>query len=128
MPDGLPKQYCRREMLQPWFVDKDNYNFLQLVNDIAQHCLWGSKQYIALWRDLDDVSVEIKTDENLLDWFQCNIEKREVGIIAEIKDFEGPLQFSPTKCRCHPTVRNRGIEDAYPPIVPSKEIHTHKKP
>jgi hypothetical protein len=67
MPDGLPNQYCRRERLQPWFVDKDNYNLLQLVNDIAQHCLWGSKQYIILWRDLDDVSVEIKTDENSLD-------------------------------------------------------------
>jgi hypothetical protein len=79
---------------------------LQLVYDIT------------LWHDLDDVSVEIKTDENLLHWFQCNIEKGEVGIIAEIKDFER---------RCHPTVRNRGIEDANPPIVPSKEIHTHKK-
>jgi hypothetical protein len=87
----------------------------------------GSKQYITLWRDLDDVSVEIKTNENLLDWFQCNIEKAEVGINAEIKNFEGPLQFSPTKRRCHPTVRNRGIEDANPPIVPSKNIHTHKK-
>jgi hypothetical protein len=40
MPDGLPKQYCWRERLQPWFVEKDNYNFLQLVNDIAQHRLW----------------------------------------------------------------------------------------
>ena len=55
----------------------------------------------------DDTVLEIKTDENLLEWFQLNIDNGEVPIFAEIKDFEGPLQFSPIKRRCHPTVRDR---------------------
>ena len=43
-------------------------------------------------------------------------------INAQINDFEGPLQFSPTKRRCHPFVRNR---------VPTNETkhwetHIHK--
>jgi hypothetical protein len=28
----------------------------------------GSKQYITLWRDLKNESMEIKSDENLLEW------------------------------------------------------------
>jgi len=49
--------------------------------------------------------VEIKSNENLLEWFLTNIENRLVRINAQINDFEGPLQFSPTKQRFHPTVR-----------------------
>jgi hypothetical protein len=49
--------------------------------------------------------MEIKSDENLLDWFLMNIENGLVCINAQINDFEGPLQFSPTKRRFHPTVR-----------------------
>lgn len=65
-----PKQYC-----------KDSYNLLQPVNDIAQHRIWGSKKYITLWCECsdDEVYVEIKSDENLLDWFQLNIEKEEAS-------------------------------------------------
>jgi hypothetical protein len=31
---------------------------------------------------------------------------------AEIKDFNGPLQFSPPKHRCHPNLRKRMSETA----------------
>lgn len=49
--------------------------------------------------------MEIKSDENLLEWFLINVEKRVACINAQINDFEGPLQFSPAKRRFHPTVR-----------------------
>ena len=48
--------------------------------------------------------MEIKSDENLLEWFLINIEKELVCINAKINGFEGPHQFSPTKRRFHPTV------------------------
>ncbi|WVZ83391.1 hypothetical protein U9M48_030549 [Paspalum notatum var. saurae] len=41
-----------------------------------------------------------------IEWFQLNQEKGVVHIDAQINDFEGPLQFSPTKRRFHPSVRN----------------------
>jgi hypothetical protein len=60
-----------------------------------------------------------------------NIEKGEVGIYAEIKDFEGPLQFFPTKRRCHPMVRNKLGTTLNLPIEPkswedTNESLTHK--
>ncbi|RLM64230.1 hypothetical protein C2845_PM16G09010 [Panicum miliaceum] len=81
---------------------------MQLVDFIAEHYLWGSKQRITLWRDLDIESIEITSDEQLLEWFQVNLEKEVVQIIVQINDFEGPLQFSPTKRRYHPSLRSRG--------------------
>ena len=86
-------------------VDTNSFGLLQLVDFIAGHCLWGSKQYITLWRDLENDSMEIKSDENLLEWFLTNVDNGLVCINARINDFEGPLQFSPTKRRFHPTVR-----------------------
>ena len=41
----------------------------------------------------------------MLEWFLINVEDGLVCINAQINDFEGPLQFSPTKRRFHPTVR-----------------------
>ena len=49
--------------------------------------------------------MEIKSDKNLLEWFLINVENGLVCINAQINDFDGPLQFSPTKRRFHPTVR-----------------------
>jgi hypothetical protein len=49
-------------------VDTNSFGLLQLVDFIAEHCLWGSKQYITLWHDLKNESMEIKSDENLLEW------------------------------------------------------------
>ena len=49
--------------------------------------------------------MEIKSGENLLEWFLINVEDRFVCINAQINDFKGSLQFSPTKKRFHPTVR-----------------------
>ncbi|TVU04201.1 hypothetical protein EJB05_50227, partial [Eragrostis curvula] len=103
LPDGGSKTFCERGRLRPWFIDRESYSLLQLVDDIGAQRMWGSKQYITLWRELDDEGVEIKNDENLLEWIDLNIEKGEVCIYAQIEDFEGPLQCSPTKRRCHPT-------------------------
>ncbi|TVU31727.1 hypothetical protein EJB05_23425 [Eragrostis curvula] len=49
------------------------YLKLHLVNFVAEHYMWGSKQYISLRRalenhSLDDHPLEIKTDEHLLEW------------------------------------------------------------
>ena len=86
-------------------VDPQNYGILQLVDFIAEHYMWGSKQHITLSRE-SEYTMEIKSDEELFEWFQLNIDKGVVRINAQINDFEGPLQCLPTKCRCHPSKWN----------------------
>ena len=105
LPDSGPKTWWQGRTLSTKVVDTNSFGLLQLVDFIAEHCLWGSKQYITLSRDLENDSMEIKSDENLLEWFLINVENELVCINAQINDFEGPLQFSPTKRRFHPTVR-----------------------
>jgi hypothetical protein len=107
LPDGCPKSWLQGRTLPSQVVDMHNYGLMWLVDFVAEHYMWGSKQYISLWRDLDTDSIEIKSDEHLLEWFELNLENGVVCIVAQINDFEGPLQFSPTKRRCHPSVRNR---------------------
>ena len=58
-----------------------NYILLQLVDFIAEHYMWGSKQHLTLWRELE-YSMEIKSDEQLLEWFQLNLKKGVVQINA----------------------------------------------
>jgi hypothetical protein len=53
------------------------------------------------------VCVPIKSDEQLLEWFNLNLENGVAYIDAQINAFDGPIQFSPTKHRLHPTVRER---------------------
>jgi len=77
--------------------------------------MWGSKQYISFWRSLENESIEIKSDEELLQWFELNQERRVVHIDAQIDVFQGPIQFSPTKRRCHPTVRNKLVKSPNTP-------------
>jgi hypothetical protein len=74
---------------------------------------------------LEDASIEIKSDEQLLQWCEMNLESREVHIDADIIDFEGPLQFSPTKRRCHPAVRNKVSP---PPNTPPVVLDPHVDP
>jgi hypothetical protein len=105
LPDSGPKTLWQDRTLSTKVVGTNSFGLLQLVDFIAEHCLWGSKQYITLWRDLENDFVKIKSDENLLEWFLFNIDKGLVCINAQINDFERPLQFSPTKRRFHPTVR-----------------------
>ena len=87
-------------------VDSHDYSLLQLVDFIGESFLWGSKQYISLWRALEDDSIEIKTDKQLFEWFELNKENGKVHIVGQINDFDGPLQFSPTKRRFHLTVQD----------------------
>ena len=101
----VQKTWWQCRTLPTKVVDTNSFGLLQLVDFIAEHCLWGSKQYITLWCDLENDSIEIKSDKNLLEWFLINVEDGLVCINAQINDFEGPLQFSPTKQRFHPTVR-----------------------
>ena len=105
LPDSGPKTWWQRRTLSTKVVDINSFELLQLVDFIAEHCLWGFKQYITLWRDLENDSMKIKSNENLLEWFLINVEDGLVCINAQINDFEGPLQFSPIKRRFHPTVR-----------------------
>ena len=86
-------------------VDIYNYSLLQLVGFIAEHYMWGSKHHITLWCELE-YSMKIKSNEQLLEWFQLNLDKGVVQINAQVNDFEGPLQCLPTKCRCHPSKWN----------------------
>jgi hypothetical protein len=50
---------------------------------------------------LDDVATEIKTNEQLVEWFELNLQYGVMHVDVEIKNFDGPLQFSLTKRRCH---------------------------
>jgi hypothetical protein len=107
LPDGGPKSWLQGRTLPSQVVDMHNYGLMWLVDFVAEHYMWGSKQYISLWRDLETDSIEIKSDEHLMEWFELNLENGVVCIVAQVNDFEGPLQFSPTKRRCHPSVRDR---------------------
>lgn len=83
---------------------------LALVDDVGENFNWGPNQYIGFWK-LGDVStqskVEITTDSQLLDWLDKGNQHGVVNIHAIVNDFGGPLQVepSPTKRRCHPSVR-----------------------
>jgi len=88
-------------------VDIHAYGLQQLVDFIAEHYMWGSKQYITFSRELETDSIEIKSDEDMLEWFECNLNKGVAQINAQVIEFVGPLQFSPTKRRCHPSLRNK---------------------
>jgi hypothetical protein len=105
-PDGEPKPWTPGKTLPTQTVDIHNYSLLQLVDFIAERYMWGSKQHITLWRELE-CSMEIKSNEQLLEWFQLNIDKGVVHMNAQINDFVGPLQCSTMKRRCHPSVRNK---------------------
>jgi hypothetical protein len=88
---------------------------MQIIDHITEHFMWGSKQYIILYGSSEysgDVSFRIKSDEQVHELFQMNIEKGMVHIDAQINVFDGPLQFSPTKCALHPKVRERVKEKA----------------
>jgi hypothetical protein len=113
LSDREPKRYYQRRHLPSFVVNIDKCLLLNLVDYIDAKYIWGSKQYITLWRSLlNDVVIEIKSDEQLLEWFELNIESGIICVDAEIKDFDGPLQFSPSKRRCHPKVRERMSEAA----------------
>ena len=99
LPDNGPKSWWQGRTLPTKIVDINSFGLMQLVDFIAEHCLWGSKQYMTLWRDLENYSMEIKSDENLLEWCLLNVEKGLVCINTQVNDFLWPLQFSPTKQR-----------------------------
>ena len=106
LPDGGPKTWMQGRTLPTQTIDIHNYSLLHLVDFIAEHYMWGSKHHITLSRE-SEYTMEIKSDEELFEWFQLNLDKGVVRINAQINDFEGPLQCSPTKRRCHPSVRNK---------------------
>ena len=99
LPDNGPKLWWHGRTLPTKIVDINSFGLMQLVDFIVEHCLWGSKQYPTLWRDLENYSMEIKSDENLLEWCLLNVEKGLVCINTQVNDFLWPLQFSPTKQR-----------------------------
>lgn len=115
LPDGGLKRYCHRQTLPSFTVDHHHFSLLELVNHIAATLEWGLKQYITLWRSIDDACIQIESDQQLLEWFVLNLKHGVVHIDAQIHDFNGPLHFSPTKCRLHPKVRSKVSEASQPP-------------
>ena len=57
--DGGPKSWWQGRTLPTNVVDMHSFGLLKLFDFIAEHCLWGSKRYITLWRDLENYSMEI---------------------------------------------------------------------
>jgi hypothetical protein len=100
LPDEEPKRYYQRSHLLSFVVDRDKCVLLNLIDYMCANCIWGLKQYRTLWLSLpDDVAIEIKSDEQLLEWFELNIESGIMCVDAEIKDFNELLQFSASKPR-----------------------------
>jgi hypothetical protein len=51
---------------------------MQIIDYIAEHFMWGSKQYVILHgssKSSADVSFWVKSDEQVHELFQMNIEK-----------------------------------------------------
>jgi hypothetical protein len=72
--------------------------------------------------------VAIKSDEQLCEWFNLNLENGVVQIDAQINNFDGLLQFSPIKHRLHPIVRERVREKVLQtPSQPTQEGTTTTK-
>jgi hypothetical protein len=72
--------------------------------------------------------VAIKSDEQLREWFNLNLENGVVQIDAQINNFDGLLQFSPIKHRLHPIVRERVREKVLQtPSQPTQEGTTTTK-
>ena len=69
LPDNGPKLWWQGRTLPTKIVDINSFGLIQLVDFIAEHCLWGSKQYMTLWRDLENYSMDIKSDQYLFEWF-----------------------------------------------------------
>ena len=107
LPESGPKSWMQGKTLLTQIVDIHGYGLQHLVDFIVGHYMWGSKQYITFWRELETDSIEIKSDEDMLEWFECNLNKGVAQINAQVNEFVGPLQFSPTKRRCHPSLRNK---------------------
>lgn len=63
-------------------VETRNYSLLQLVNFVVEHYMWGSKQHISFWLELESGSIKIKSDENVFKWFELNLDKGVVHINA----------------------------------------------
>jgi hypothetical protein len=92
LSDREPKRYYQRRHLPSFVVNIDKYLLLNLVDYIDAKYIWGSKQYITLWRSLlNDVVIEIKSNEQLLEWFElmlklkilmdhCNFLHLNVGV------------------------------------------------
>jgi len=128
MPDGGPKLWRQGKILPTQFIDIHNYGLQQLVDFVAEHYMWGSKQLCTLWRDLENISCEIKSDEELLDWFLLNQDKGVACINVQMNDFEGALQCSPTKRRCHPFHRGPTNETPTNNDTPSNKRPTSEIP
>jgi hypothetical protein len=86
-------------------VDINIFTLMQLVDFIGVDFVWNSKQFISLHRG-DNGSGETRSDEQLKKWLDANLEKGVAHIEAQINDFSGPVQCSPTKRMFHPKVRN----------------------
>ena len=83
LPDGGPKTWMQGRTLPTQTIDIHNYSLLQLVDFLAGHYMWGSKQHITLSRE-SEYTMEIKSDEELFEWFQLNLDKGVVWINAQI--------------------------------------------
>ena len=128
MPDGGPKLWRQGKTLPTQFIDIHNYGLQQLVDFVAEHYMWGSKQLCTLWRDLENISCEIKSDEQLLEWFVLNLDKGVACVNVQMNDFEGALQCSPTKRRCHPFHRGPTNETPTNNDTPSNKRPTNEIP
>jgi hypothetical protein len=62
LPDGEPKRYCQAKTLSPFRLKRQKCGLLTLVDYIGDNFIWGSKQYISLWRSTTKFRVTVKIE------------------------------------------------------------------
>jgi hypothetical protein len=128
LPDGGPKSWRQGKTLPTQMVDIDNYGLMQLVDFIDEHYMWGSKQYISLWRELDSGSTKIKSDENLRKWFQLNLDRGVVYINAQINDFEAHCSLHQQNVGLTLPLGTKQLQLNHPPLSHQQMREPHPQP
>jgi hypothetical protein len=94
LPDGEPKRYYQRRHLPSFVLEKNKCALLNLVDYIGAKIIWGSKQYITLWRYLpDDVAIEINLMNNFLSGLNSILRVELCVLMLKLRILMGHCNF-----------------------------------
>jgi hypothetical protein len=94
LPGGEPKRYYQRRHLPSFVLEKNKCALLNLVDYIGAKIIWGSKQYITLWRYLpDDVAIEINLMNNFLSGLNSILRVELCVLMLKLRILMGHCNF-----------------------------------
>jgi hypothetical protein len=94
LSDGEPKRYYQRRHLPSFVLEKNKCALLNLVDYIGAKIIWGSKQYITLWRYLpDDVAIEINLMNNFLSGLNSILRVELCVLMLKLRILMGHCNF-----------------------------------